>query len=85
MLFLRTLICVVPVLAFSAGAAHAEGFASVNKMGSPAYTPVCAKTPDAATGKNAGASTKMRVAFVCSCCGWENWGGHNVCVHQCCN
>ena len=69
MLFLRTLTCVAPVLAFSAGAAQAEGFASVNKMGSLTYASVCAKTSDAATGKNAGASTKMRVAFVCSCCG----------------
>ena len=85
MLFLRTLICLAPVLAFNAGAAHAEGFASVGKTGPLTYSPVCAKASDAAAAKNAGASTKMRVAFVCSCCGWENWGGHNVCVHQCCN
>jgi len=25
----------------------------------------------------------IRLAGACRCCGWENWEGHKVCVHQC--
>ena len=78
----RMSICLAVVLVFGAGTAHADMFTPVNKTGSLAYTPICAKTPTAATGL--GASTKMQLAFTCRCCGWQNWGGHNVCVHQCC-
>jgi hypothetical protein len=85
MLLFRTFICLVPILAFAAGAARAEGFTPVNKTGSLAYTPVCAATFDAGAGQTPRASAGMHVAFSCHCCGWENWGGHNVCVHQCCN
>jgi hypothetical protein len=85
MLPIRMWVCLVPVLAFSASAAGAEGSAIVNKTGPLAYTPVCARTSGAVTEQNVGASTKMRLAFVCRCCGWQNWEGHKVCVHQCCN
>jgi hypothetical protein len=81
----RMSICLAIVLAVSAGAAHAAKFTPVNQAGSLAYTPVCAKMSDAASEQNSGASMKMRLAFVCHCCAWQNWGGHNVCVHQCCN
>jgi hypothetical protein len=85
MMFLRMLICLAPVLAFGASTARAERFAPFNRTGSPAYTPVCAKTSGGATEPNAGASTKIRLAGACRCCGWENWEGHKVCVHQCCD
>jgi hypothetical protein len=84
MSFLRMLICLAPVLACGVSAARAGPFTPAHKAGSLAYTPICLRASDA-TEKSSGASTKMRLAFVCRCCGWENWNGHNVCVHQCCN
>ena len=89
MSFLRMLICVAAVLAFGAGTLRAEAFTPTGLAADapvvPAYTPVCPKTSSAATEQNGGTSTKMRLAGACRCCGWQNWGGHNVCVHQCCD
>jgi hypothetical protein len=85
MLSLRTLICLAPILAFGAGTAHAEPFAPIAKTGSAAFTSICPKTSGDATERTTGASTRTRVAFACRCCGWQNWGGHDVCVHQCCD
>jgi hypothetical protein len=85
MKFFRVLTCLAPVLAFGASTAHAAEFTPVNMAGSLAYTPICSKTSEAVTKQHVGASTKTHLAFGCRCCGWENWNGHNVCVHQCCN
>lgn len=82
--FSRLLICLAPVLLIGASTAHALQYTPIHKTGSLAYTPVCARTSDTATEQKAGPSN-MRLALHCRCCGWENWNGHRVCVHQCCD
>jgi hypothetical protein len=83
--FSRLSICLAAVLVFGASTAYAIEYTPIHKAGSLAYTPVCARTSDTATEQKADASTKMRLAFHCRCCGWQNWNGHQVCVHQCCD
>jgi hypothetical protein len=84
-LFLRLLICIAPVVVFGASAAQGIEFTPIHRTGLLAYTPVCARTSNTESEQNTDASTKMHLAFACRCCGWQDWGGHKVCVHQCCN
>ncbi len=70
------------------GAATAQASTSPLLSGAKASpaTNVCSTASNASAGLGLKESTAVCVAQFahCYCCGWQNWNGHQVCVHQCC-
>jgi hypothetical protein len=69
-----------------AGAAQASTSPALSGANAASTTNVCSTASRATAGGGLNASTAVCVAQFghCQCCGWENWNGHQVCVHQCC-
>jgi hypothetical protein len=84
---IRLIAFVVSLLLVGSGVAFASSCASVVKGQNPSFANFCSTQSGLASGQSFHTSTKMHLAQGghCYCCGWENWNGHRVCVHQCCN
>jgi len=76
-------IVIVSFFVFGAGTAFASTGQAAIFARSASLADFC---PAQSRLSNARArSNKTRVAWHCYCCRWQNWSGHKVCVHQCCN
>jgi hypothetical protein len=79
----RVISCVSSLLFLGTGASFASRWTPVGTTGNPSSAQFCPISSSSAKERSARTSTEFRVAG-CYCCGWENWNGHQVCVHQCC-